>query len=198
MIYLGTPSGTSVKKAMVDGQLGQLVTPRAGDTVVATTWALDNGCFSSSWDERRWRSGLDKYRTVPGCLFAVVPDVVGDASATDRLWAKWVDIVASCGYLPAYVLQDGCRAIPSDAGAVFTGGSNEWKLGRPARLLIEQAKARGLWAHMGRVNSRRRVQYARACHYDSVDGTFLAFAPDKNLPAVLGWMREANDQLTLL
>lgn len=72
-------------------------------------------------------------------------------------------------------------------------------LGTPSSTLVKQAMVDGRLGQLvtARVNSRRRVRYATACGYDSVDGTHLAFGPDKNLPAVLGWMREANDQLSL-
>jgi hypothetical protein len=47
---------------------------------------------------------------------------------------------------------------------------------------------------MGRVNSQERLRYARHIGCDSVDGTYLAFGPDRNLPRLLGWMAEVNDQ----
>jgi hypothetical protein len=42
---------------------------------------------------------------------------------------------------------------------------------------------------MGRVNSGRRWQYAEALGCDTVDGTFLAFGPDENLPRLRSWTR---------
>ena len=41
---------------------------------------------------------------------------------------------------------------------------------------------------MGRVNSLRRLRLAAADGYDSVDGTFLAFGPDVNLPRLRAWL----------
>jgi hypothetical protein len=70
----------------------------------------------------------------------------------------------------------------------------EWKLGAAARALVAAAKARGKRVHMGRVNSARRWRYAAAIGCDSVDGTYLTFAPDANLPKVLAWGRRLNEQ----
>jgi hypothetical protein len=71
----------------------------------------------------------------------------------------------------------------------------EWKEGEAARRLIGQAKARGKWVHMGRVNSERRFRYAHQVGCDSVDGTFLVFGPDKNLPRLRSWLRVSDQGL---
>jgi hypothetical protein len=72
----------------------------------------------------------------------------------------------------------------------------EWKTGAVARDLVREAKARGKWVHMGRVNSelRYRLAYEMAC--DSVDGTYLVFGPRVNLPKLLAWSR-VEDQPAL-
>ena len=56
------------------------------------------------------------------------------------------------------------------------------------RDLVAEAKERGKWAHMGRVNSMRRYDYARGIGCDSADGTYLTFGPTVNLPKVLKWI----------
>lgn len=73
----------------------------------------------------------------------------------------------------------------------------EWKLGAAARALTAAAKLRGKAVHMGRVNSRRRLGYARSIGCDSADGTFIARGPDVNLPKVLSWLDEVNGQAAL-
>lgn len=178
---------------MRSGLLGQMVTPNSGNRLLdGVTWALDNGCFGDQWDEGRWLATLDRYADADGCLFAVVPDVVADAVRTDERWQTYVGAVKARGYRPAYVTQNGCTTIPDDAEAVFTGGDDGWKLGKAAQALTAEAKRRGLWTHMGRVNSLRRLRFAFAHGYDSVDGTFLAFGPDTNLPKLLRFMRAAH------
>lgn len=195
MLYLGTASGPLVRDAMTAGLLGQLVTPNAGNRLTARTWALDNGCFSESWNADRWVATLDRYRDTPGCLFAAVPDKVGDAAETNRLWARWHGAARDRGYRCAYVGQNGCRSIPASAGAFFIGGDDDWKLGPDARSLVAEAKARGLWVHMGRVNTLRRLRYAALIGCDSVDGTTLAWGPDRNLPQLLRWLHPDHPTL---
>lgn len=195
MLYLATASGPLVRDAMTADLLGQMVTPISGNRLTAPRWALDNGCFSDSWNPDRWVATLDRYRSTPGCLFAVVPDAVGDADETNRLWARWHGQVRNRGYRAAYVGQNGCRSIPASAGVFFIGGDTEWKLGPDARRLAAQAKDRGMWVHMGRVNTLRRLRYAARIGCDSVDGTYLAFGPDRNLPALLRWLHPTQPSL---
>lgn len=78
---------------------------------------------------------------------------------------------------------------------LFIGGSTEWKLGAAVRGLVAEAKARGKGVHMGRVNSLKRFRYAEAIGCDSVDGTFLTFGPEKNLPELLSWVSEGQGSL---
>lgn len=189
-MYFANPSTPQVRAAMTAGQLGQMVTPEQGNRLVAgVPWIMDNGCFSKRWEPRRYFDFLDRAAGTPGCVFAVVPDVVADASGTNRLWGSWHMGLMRRGFRTAYVLQDGATAIPRWCDAVFIGGSTEWKLSDQARELVQLAKRNGLWVHMGRVNSLRRLRIAAAFGCDSADGTFIAFAPDKNLPRMLNWVR---------
>jgi hypothetical protein len=155
-------------------------------------WALDNGCFGDMWSEARWFSTLDRYEGAPDCLFAVVPDVVGDAVSTDERWERYAPAVKERGYRAAYVTQNGCVGVPGDADVVFTGGDDTWKLCDQAQRL-----AAGRTSHMGRVNTLRRLRFAAAHDYDSVDGTFLAFGPDVNLPRLLRYVKATNQQPVL-
>lgn len=193
MLYLATASGPKVRDAMGAGVLGQMVTPDTGNRVVpGVPWALDNGCFAAQWTSETWLATLDKHKDTPGCLFAVVPDVVADAEATDVLWHRWAPAVSRRGYRCAYVAQNGCRRLPSTE-AVFLGGDTAWKMGFEARDIAAAAKRSGCWLHMGRVNSLRRLRYAASLGCDSVDGTFLAFGPDVNLPRLVRYLRRADE-----
>lgn len=195
-MYLATASGPKVRDAIASGRLGQMVTPNAGNRLVpGASFAIDNGCFSDAWSADKWIATLRKYQGVPGCLFAVVPDKVCDAAETNRLWRLWAPLVKSMGYKAAYVTQNGCTGIPVDADVLFTGGDDEWKLGPEAQRLVRQANMRGIPCHMGRVNSLRRIRQAAMYGYDSVDGTFLAFGPDVNLPKLLSWLEPTEPNL---
>lgn len=122
---------------------------------------------------------LDALAGAPGgCLFVTVPDVVGDAQATARLFEVWWRAPARRGLPVALVAQDGLEGLGSwlslawaRIDALFIGGSTGWKLGPSAEALALAAKRRGKWVHMGRVNSARRIRYAASIGCDSVDGT---------------------------
>ena len=185
---------------MTSGLIGFIATPKQGNARPdGVTWCADNGCFSDKWDEASWwRFLVDNAGGAETCAFAVAPDVVGDAEATLARSLPWLPKIRALGYPVALVGQDGMTPdqVPwDDIDAIFIGGSTEWKLGPAARALVTEAKARGKWAHMGRVNSQRRYEYARRIGCDSVDGTFLTFGPDVNLPKLLSWVRSADQLL---
>ncbi|MBM7770908.1 hypothetical protein JOD54_001112 [Actinokineospora baliensis] len=158
-----------------------------------TRWAADTGCFGSGYPgDEAWLRWLDRLHGHYRCLFATAPDVVGDARATLARSAPWFDAIRARGYRAALVAQDGLveRAIPwASIDVLFIGGTTDWKLSPDAAQLAQHAKRRGLWLHMGRVNSGKRWRYAKELDCDSADGTFLAFAPDANLERLRRWER---------
>jgi hypothetical protein len=188
---------------MHDRTLGYIDTPAQGNVRPAgVTWCADNGCYSDKWDEQKWWKFLtDNAHDAASCLFAVAPDVVGDALATHERSAPWLQKIRDLGYPVAYVAQDGLESLelPYDGtdwwdsfDCLFVGGSTAWKLGPHARAIVAEAKARGKWVHMGRVNSEKRYRYAHAIGCDSADGTFLTFGPDVNLPRLKTWLRSVD------
>lgn len=201
MLFLANPCGDAVIAAMQAGTLGYIDTPAQGNKrPEGVAWCADNGAFSDKFDERKWwKFLLANTHAAADCLFAVAPDVVGDAAATIERSTPWLLKIRALGYPAAFVAQDGQESLPvpwDDLDCLFVGGSTEWKLGPHARALVAEAKARGKWVHMGRVNSERRFEYARAIGCDSADGTFLTFGPDVNLPKLLAWTRN-NHQPSL-
>lgn len=187
--------------AMRRGDLLYIDTPLQGNRRPDdVTWMADNGCFSDKWDEGRWWAWLQaNAHAADTCLFAVAPDVVADAWRSHMRSYPWLAKIRKLGYPVAYVLQDNAEKHPipwNDFDVAFVGGTTEWKLGPQARELVAEAKRRGKRVHMGRVNSERRWRYAHAIGCDTVDGTFLTFGPDVNLPRLLSW-RLTLDQLDL-
>lgn len=78
--------------------------------------------------------------------------------------------------------------MPWDDGiALFIGGTTAFKESPQAMNLIAYAKARGIWAHVGRVNGRRRYQMMLKAGADSIDGTGFSLAPDTNIPKAEDW-----------
>lgn len=181
---------------MSAGVLGQIATPAAGNRVQPEAeWIADNAVFAGKYpgdaDYLSWLA--DRAEMASACRFVVAPDVVADAAATLALSLPMLPRIRALGFPAALVAQDGLEDldVPWDAfDCLFIGGSTEWKLGPAARQLTAEAKRRGKWVHMGRVNSRQRLLYAAGIGCDSVDGTYLAFGPDRNLPTLLSWLRE--------
>lgn len=164
-------------------------------------FAADNGCYAEAlgkpWDRAAWINWLAEEIAplADRCLFATAPDVVGDAATTLERSAEWLDVIRELGLPAALVAQDGLEdlAIPWDTfDVLFIGGSTEWKLSPAAADLVIEARSRGKWIHMGRVNSWRRIELANGFGVDSVDGTFLGFGPLKNWPRLRGWLDELD------
>jgi|GEM_PF-2016705 len=158
-------------------------------------WCADNGCFNeSTFKEERWWAWLNKHKDAAGsCLFATAPDVVGDHAATMERSVPWLPQIRELGYPAAFVAQDGATSttVPwDDFDAVFLGGTNDFKLSETAQEIVAEGLARKKHTHMGRVNSRRRLQLAHKWGCHSVDGTYLVFGPSINLPKLLGWLEE--------
>lgn len=169
-------------------QLGVLSSPRRYYTnIEGWRWAADNDAFSD-WSAERYREMLEALWGLPGCLFITSPDVVGDAQRTLEMFEEWYDELNATLQPKAFVTQDGLK--PEDVpwrriDALFVGGSDEWKMGDENRRIVREAKTRGMWVHMGRVNSHMRVRYAKSIGCDSFDGTSLSWFRDRWLPPFL-------------
>ena len=178
-----------------------MLTPMMGNTLPdGVTWAADTGCFAAPerFDPLTYLGWLARYQADAGrCLFATMPDVVGDAAATLAKVQPWPRIIRGLGYKPALVAQDGLESRPvpwDDFDALFIGGSTAWKLGEAATMLVRAARERGKWVHAGRVNSLRRLRHVAWQGAQSADGTFVAFGPNVNLPRMRGWIEAMNRQ----
>jgi len=183
--------------------LGVLSSPRTyyrrSEGIENWRWAADNDAYSD-WNPDRYRRMLDELAGLNGCLFVTAPDVVGDWQTTLERFGRWVGPLHELGLPIGYVLQDDQPAdlVPwDDLAAVFVGGTDHWKMGEPARELVDEATRRGLWVHMGRVNGHRRLRYAKAIGCDSVDGTSLSWFRDHYLGAFLEHAVSKDVQLLL-
>ncbi len=194
MIYL-----SGIVRPEIDGtrqDLGLMLQPGMGNVVDLSKiqWGADNGCFAAGdafvlddffvFLERR-----RQYRDT--CLFAVAPDVLGNADGTWERSRSILPVLRQMGYPTALVGQDGLETLPIEWDAfdvLFIGGSTDWKLSHHAREIASEAKMRGKWVHMGRVNSKRRIRTAVMWGCDSADGTFLRSAPDFLFPKMIGWL----------
>lgn len=195
MIYLsGCVTQTQLANPRPD--LGLMLQPGMGNVVDGRfqPWAADNGCYAQgerfqAGDWLEWLAGLRRYRE--RCLFAVAPDVIGHAEATCERSRPYLATIRQLGYRAAYVAQNGQERFDppwSEFDCLFVGGTDWWKFSEPAYQLVTEAKARGKWTHQGRVNSLRRLIACQVSAFDSADGTFVAFGPDRNLPQVYDWL----------
>ena len=163
---------------------GQILTPAGGTiTPAMRLFAVDNGVFTGKFNPVqfvRWLGALRPHQA--RCLFVAAPDVVADYPATLAQYSEWYPILRAEGWPVAYVAQDGSEEgeLP-ECQAIFIGGSTEWKMSGAALDVIRLAKLRGLWTHVGRVNSQKRIRHFQLAGVDSVDGTSIVFAPDKNM-----------------
>jgi hypothetical protein len=183
-------------------QVGELIVPAARNfpdqlKLVPGKWACDNGAYSG-FDVRLFVEMLEWFYRRPGCRFVAAPDAVGDAHQTMSQWPFWARLIRGIGFPPALVAQDGLTVddVPwTEIAALFIGGHTEWKLGEQARTLVAYAKSRGLWVHMGRVNTRRRIWDATRMGCDSYDGSGFSRWPDIQIPKGLRWASELQPRL---
>lgn len=156
--------------------------------------AADNGCFTGLDGPAFLRLLAELVRLETPPLFVTAPDVVGDCGETLRRFTIWGPLVRELGLRVALVGQDGLapRDVPWDEfDAYFVGGSTAWKLSRQSYLLCEEAKARGMHLHMGRVNSFRRIRLAAEWGCDTIDGTGFTWFSDQRIPQAIGWIDAA-------
>ena len=160
-----------------------------------------------------WLDGLNR----TGHLFAVTPDVLGDAESCWRQSAPLLPRIRALGYRAAFVAQDGFdpEAVDWDAfDVLFIGGAPlcgpktlppnerrrrmaaEWKRSETGGYAaIREAKRRGKWVHVGRVNGGPFLRNLAVAGADSADGTNLTW---NNLRArTLGWLDGLAAQPTL-
>lgn len=192
MILVSSSPKTVIRDVGRPRNLGILSAPRSVYVDAPSEgfyWAADNDVFGA-WDENRFLAMLDKIRHLPGCLFVTAPDVVGDADSTLMRFWEWEPRIRATGQPIAFVAQDGIEnsSVPWGAiDALFIGGSTEFKLGATAAMFAREARSYGKWLHMGRVNSRKRIRYAKSIGCDSVDGTGFCMYQRTNLPWALEW-----------
>lgn len=202
-IFVSGATTTVRRLAMVPAyhrHLGHLYVPaqrnRAGTAAeTRLPFGIDNGCFLGL-DEKAFVR-LVKRSLTYGPEWIVQPDFVAKAGMTIMSFDWWLTWWGEHGIdladveLPlAIVGQDGMEDLDWDhwfgyARCFFIGGSTEWKLSNAAADLAIEAKRRGMWVHMGRVNSIRRLSYAWSIGCDSVDGSGYSRFSETFLPKAL-------------
>ena len=185
MIILVSGATATLRQLPSDAPIGHLYTPRAGNDPAVIfgsgrVVAADNDCFNGL-DRVRYLRMLRRLQPYADRIaWLAAPDVVGDAAATLARWRLWTPTLRYYGYRLAYVAQDGSEVLPPPWGeldCLFVGGTTAWKENRHAAALAHEAKQRGKWLHVGRVNTVRRLRLIDNWQPDSIDGTqFSRFA----------------------
>lgn len=200
----GTTATVRVLAEFWPDHLGLMRTPGNRNSIASAVatglpWVIDNGAFSG-FNADGFRNLLRRAAGKPGLLWVVCPDVVGDAGGTLAMFDVWQPELVDAGVPVAFVGQDGQEDLPvpwDRFDALFIGGSTKWKLSEAAGELGREAKRREKWLHMGRVNSRRRLQSAYDMGCDSVDGSSLSMFGDKYIHKFCAWVRQIEQQPTI-
>lgn len=218
-MYLSPLSGKA--RRFSHPQLGCLITPD-GDRGVPSgmAWAADCGLTVARSSEtsviERYLDWLEVSRHDRSrCLYAVAPDVLGDAVATWERSAPLLPLIRGLGYRPALVAQDGFSPELTDWSlfdVLFIGGrplvtkdtppserrrlrAREWKRAEAGGFAaIREGKRRDKWVHVGRVNGGPLFNAVASAGADSADGSLLTHGPDKHWPLVVRWLEGIGQQ----
>lgn len=204
MLILLPSTSSRYGVALSPSEVGFLISPAkpysqdAAGRLAAFSWGLDNQCFTKgeAFDFDKYLHLLKRSRGYPGrCLFATVPDVVGDATRTHERWLQYQPAMHDLGIPLAYVTQDGLTELPNvDFACLFIGGTTQYKLSQTTVRLVAEAKSKGKWVHMGRVNTAIRMSHAYKIGVDSIDGTTWAIAPAREMRWALPHLRALKGQ----
>jgi hypothetical protein len=163
--------------------------------------ALDNGAWTAflrkeAFDVSAFERAFELFGA--SADFVVVPDVVANASASLSLSREWLPRLGDAR-LVLVAVQDGMRFddvadLTGSRVGVFMGGSTEWKLANVVQW-GRWCRARGVYFHVGRVNTARRVALCHDAAADSFDGSSVSrFAVNlprleraRRQPSLLAW-----------
>jgi len=139
-------------------------------------FAIDNGAYgfhlrNLPFDDAKFLKILDKYGHLSD--FVCIPDKVGDADETFRLFDEWHARLSD--YKCLFVVQDGMAEAQVEAllplvEGIFIGGTTEWKL-KTIPQWSDFAKRNNKTIHVGRVNTIKRIKFCRLHGVDSIDGS---------------------------
>lgn len=146
-------------------------------------WAVDNEVYTNRYHPSRFKRALIRIRKAHGtrgCLFVVAPDVVGNGAKTLQRFPAWEAHIHNLGFPVALAAQDGMEDLELPwplFDTLFVGGTTAWKMSDLAATLMYEAKDKAKQVHVGRVNSRLRVDQLKV-KPDSIDGTHWSKRPD--------------------
>ena len=141
-------------------------------------YVLDNGAWADhqagrAFDEDAFERLIEQFGA--GADWIVLPDIVAGGLASLALSTRWLNRCLSVCPMALIAVQDGMQEtdlapLVGRSVGVFLGGSTEWKLANMLRWGTFCAE-RGVYYHVARVNTERRVWLAAASGADSIDGS---------------------------
>lgn len=177
--YVGQTRAAELIETLSGFEIGECVV-RGTIPPRRTPWFYDNGAYGDwragrSFDGVRYLRDIWRIREwvdLPKPDFVVLPDLVAQGAASLAFTAEWLP-QSVCG-APLYLaVQDGMT--PADVrplipliGGLFVGGSLPWKI-RTSAMWVDLAHDCGMPAHVGRVGTFERVQWAKRIGADSID-----------------------------
>lgn len=190
MMLLVSGATATIRSYADDPNIGHLLTPGNGNTESVWSTGLpvagDNECFNKL--NKPAFIAMCKAMRGRGVLWVACPDVVADARSSILRFQMWAPVLDYYGLPIAFVAQDGQEGLPvpwDRIRCLFIGGSTAWKLGYHAARLIQEAKRRDKWVHIGRVNTQGRERLFDALGADSTDGTAYSRFSKTYIPGAL-------------
>jgi len=151
---------------------GQLLTPLTKYKKCEVVFGVDNGGFTGAKPEGFSKILKRYFEFKDQCLFAAVPDKVGDHKETLAMWDAYNHLAD--GYKKAFVVQDGFDGWPSNADAIFLGGSTEFKDSYEAEQIVTTALDCKMHVHIGRVNTYDRFYKFHCLGANTCDGSGIS------------------------
>jgi hypothetical protein len=180
MMCYASRTGTRSNLAALRASGWGLLVSRAGEwrSEGFEHYCLDNGAWADfqagrSFDGDAFERLID--RLGAGADWIVLPDIVAGGIASLELSLRWSNRCLSACPMVLIAVQDGMteadleHLVGRNVG-IFLGGSTAWKLDTMARWGRFCAR-RGVYYHVARVNTERRMWMAIAAGADSVDGS---------------------------
>ena len=151
---------------------GQLLTPLTKYKKCEVVFGVDNGGFTGAKPEGFSKILKRYWEFKEQCLFAAVPDKVGDHKETLSMWSEYNHLAD--GYKKAFVVQDGFDGWPSNADAIFVGGSTEFKDSFEVENIVNTALVNNMHVHIGRVNTIDRFYRFHKMGANTCDGSGIS------------------------
>lgn len=187
------------------GKIGHLYSP--GSQRGPWPWfpyALDNGAFScwnmadNTFSEDKWESVESEWkRLLLWCqcvrqkpLWAIVPDVPGNAGATIEKWGAYCGFVEQSGIPLAVAVQNGMnpdtvRALRPLPAVIAVGGTTDWKWETAEMWCREFPRV-----HVLRCNAPEKLAFLESIGCESTDGTGWNRGDRKQTKGLEDWARK--------